>query len=246
MSTLLTIDQFVEKYDNDTINNGGIQCVAVANQYEADVVGGSWINANIASDWFKYYALDAVEKKLYNTIPASDPAQKGDLAVWRTYPTSGKPHIALVLADHGADIACFTQNPGAAHKETLTKKGLLGYLRPKKFIPTVKLATADEIKKAYLDILGRPADSGGLTHYQHYTLAFVKNDLANSAEKKKKDAAAKPKPAPMANPVYITAPTGFTMWGYEEAHKIAHGTLQHLNPNVTPEKIQVGQRIRVK
>lgn len=45
-------------------------------------------------------------------------------------------------------------------------------------------ATVAQIKQAYLDILERPADAGGLAHYQNYTIAFVRADLANSTERK--------------------------------------------------------------
>lgn len=242
----LSVDQFVAAYEGKLINNGGVECVAVANQYEKTVVEGPWISANLASDWFKYYALDAVEKKYYFSIPASEPVQKGDLAVWLNYPTSGKPHIALVLADSGDHLYCFTQNPGAAHKESLVKTGLAGYLRPKKFVAAaVKLATPAEIDSAYVSILGRHADPNGLAHYQHYTIAFVKNDLANSPEKKKRDAARPTPSKPVVAAKYVTAAPGFTMWGYEQAHGLTHGRLQQLNPGVVPERIQIGQRIRV-
>lgn len=43
-------------------------------------------------------------------------------------------------------------------------------------------ATVDQIKQAYLDILERPADADGLAHFQNYTIAFVRADLAKSAE----------------------------------------------------------------
>lgn len=51
-----------------------------------------------------------------------------------------------------------------------------------------KNATEAEIKKAYLDILERPADKDGLNHYKKYTLAFVRDDLMKSAERKRLEA----------------------------------------------------------
>jgi hypothetical protein len=45
-------------------------------------------------------------------------------------------------------------------------------------------ATADQVRQDYLDILERPADDGGLAHYQNYTNDFVRADLMNSAEYK--------------------------------------------------------------
>lgn len=246
---LFTVDQFVTQYNNKLIKNGGIECVAVANQFQATVIGGGWIGTQLtgyAKDWWKQYDLNATEKLNYMTIGAGEKAQKGDLAVWSLYPESGKPHIALVLSDLGTQLQCFTQNPKPAHKENLIKTGLLGYLRPKKFAGVI-LATAAQIDAAYIQILGRHADAGGMSHYKNYTLAFVKNDLMNSAEKRRHDAAKK---APAKKPVvaaakYVTVAQGFTMWGYEQAHGIAHGRLQQLNPGVVPERIAIGQKIRV-
>jgi len=45
-------------------------------------------------------------------------------------------------------------------------------------------ATDDQIRQAYLDILERPADDGGLAHYRSYTNDFVRNDLMNSDERR--------------------------------------------------------------
>lgn len=44
-------------------------------------------------------------------------------------------------------------------------------------------ATDDQIRQAYLDILERPADDGGLAHYRSYTNDFVRNDLMASGER---------------------------------------------------------------
>jgi len=45
-------------------------------------------------------------------------------------------------------------------------------------------ATDAQIQQAYLEILGRAADDGGLAHYRNYTIDFVRQDLLNSAEYK--------------------------------------------------------------
>lgn len=37
---------------------------------------------------------------------------------------------------------------------------------------------------------------------------------------------------------------GDTFWGLEDAWGIAHGTLQRLNPDIDPKKLQIGQSIR--
>lgn len=61
-------------------------------------------------------------------------------------------------------------------------------------------------------------------------------------------AAAAPAPAPAPAPAqeFTTAQRGFTMWDYETAHGLPHGTLQQLNPGVEPRRIQIGQKIRVR
>ena len=66
--------------------------------------------------------------------------------------------------------------------------GFAGRIDPMPFISTVTTATVDEIKRAYLDILERPADAGALTHYAKYTIQFVRADLAASQEKRLLDA----------------------------------------------------------
>lgn len=45
-------------------------------------------------------------------------------------------------------------------------------------------ATAAQVQQAYLDILERPADAGGLAHYVNYTNDFVRADLMKSEERK--------------------------------------------------------------
>jgi hypothetical protein len=45
-------------------------------------------------------------------------------------------------------------------------------------------ATDDQIRQDYLDILERPADDSGLTHYRNYTNDFVRADLQASNEYK--------------------------------------------------------------
>lgn len=66
--------------------------------------------------------------------------------------------------------------------------GYAGRINVTPYIETTKNATDAEINQAYLDILGRPADAGGITHYRNYPIAFVRSDLMNSAEKRTRDA----------------------------------------------------------
>lgn len=66
--------------------------------------------------------------------------------------------------------------------------GYAGRINPMPFLETTKLATEAEVKKAYLDILERPADQAGIKHYTQYRLDFVRADLVKSAEKRRLDA----------------------------------------------------------
>lgn len=131
-----TIDQFVADNNNKLVNNGGIQCVAVANQYQKEVIEGGWIGTPLtgwATDWWTNFGNDS-DYEHYVRVGAAEQPQKGDLAIWNKYNGNGLPHIALVLENLGQSIRCFTQNPGKARVENLTKVGIIGYLRPKKFI----------------------------------------------------------------------------------------------------------------
>lgn len=62
--------------------------------------------------------------------------------------------------------------------------GFAGRINIMPYIETTKLATEDEIRKAYLEILEREADPGAIAHYKNYRIDFVRQDLANSTEKR--------------------------------------------------------------
>lgn len=62
--------------------------------------------------------------------------------------------------------------------------GYAGRINVLPYIETTNNATEAQIKQAYLDILERSADAAGIAHYKSYTIDFVRQDLANSSEKK--------------------------------------------------------------
>lgn len=68
------------------------------------------------------------------------------------------------------------------------KNGFAGRTNPAPYISTVKVATVDEIKQAYRDILEREADAGGIKTYSVHPIDFVRQDLARSQEKRDLDA----------------------------------------------------------
>ncbi|QIN94349.1 minor tail protein [Arthrobacter phage Abba] len=122
------VDRFVGKYNGvavDADGGFGAQCVDLARQYAKELFGVS-ISGN-GNQWF---ANGAASGK-FTQISASSKPQKGDLACWGTFYGGGYGHVALVLADGGGSLSVFTQNPGPCHKDTLSKQGLQGYLRPK-------------------------------------------------------------------------------------------------------------------
>ena len=63
--------------------------------------------------------------------PHTGTPQRGDVAIWEWgSPVGPQSHVAIVVEDRGANVYCMTQNPGNSHYALLSKRGILGYLRP--------------------------------------------------------------------------------------------------------------------
>ena len=63
--------------------------------------------------------------------PHTGTPQRGDVAIWDWgSPAGPNSHVAIVVEDRGNNVYTMTQNPGPAHYATLSKAGILGYLRP--------------------------------------------------------------------------------------------------------------------
>lgn len=104
------------------------QCVAIFSHYHYDVIGGGSYSVIGAKDlWDRTWTE-------YAKIPASEPAQPGDVVIWAgdhgAYQGGGYGHVAIVVADHGQTLAAFGQNPNPATTLELSKAGVRGYLRP--------------------------------------------------------------------------------------------------------------------
>ncbi|ALY10289.1 minor tail protein [Arthrobacter phage Sonny] len=106
----------------------GAQCVDVAISFNRNVVGGPGISGN-GRDWY----ANGGRSGAYTQIGAGARAQKGDIACWGPAMGGGYGHVAIVLADQGGSVLTMSQNPGPTRQLSITKSGLQGYLRPKKW-----------------------------------------------------------------------------------------------------------------
>lgn len=116
---------------------------------------------------------------------------------------AGYAHLSSTVVNKGdkvtkGQLIGYVGSTGAAtgphlHFEMLPlkpnfKNGYGGRIDPTQYMENIETATADEVRKAYLDILERIADQAGINHYTKYPLAFVRDDLAKSSEKRDLDA----------------------------------------------------------
>jgi len=109
-------------------------------------------------------------------------------------------HVAISLDDGmiASSTRAGTYSEGYLHPNLYDLIAIYGqynggctYLGWSEFVGTTRVvewsnpnASAAEVNQAYLEILERPADAGGLAHYQQYTIAFVRADLIASEERK--------------------------------------------------------------
>ncbi|TIC79456.1 CHAP domain-containing protein [Nocardioides sp. GY 10127] len=141
----MSIDSFFATYNNKYVDIDGAygaQCTDLFNAYHEYVVGGSYVRmaySGGAKDLWSTTNSADVESR-YIRIAKTSTARKGDVAVWGGYSSgytySDYGHVAIVTATttgSASSVPIFSQNPGPAHYMSLSKTGLLGYLRPKKF-----------------------------------------------------------------------------------------------------------------
>lgn len=124
------VDGFVDQWNGrsaDFDGAYGAQCVDLFNFYNRDVVKAPRVGAGTAAALY-----GAAPSSHYEKLPAGAAPRKGDVAVWGTnWPYSSAGHVAIVLADQGANIQVLTQNPGATKISSMTKSYLTGYMRPR-------------------------------------------------------------------------------------------------------------------
>lgn len=119
-------------------------CISVLGIKPINTYGGNW-NGWAYAIWDQYEVNGA--KNHFDKISPDQPARRGDTVIWTDkhwyYPAS---HIAIVEHDAGTNVLCVSQNSSPAQpwlpgystsatgpniRQSLTKAGLAGYLRPK-------------------------------------------------------------------------------------------------------------------
>jgi len=139
-----TLDQFTSAWNGkyaDFDGWYGAQCVDIVNFYQRDVVGGSFISAVGAKDWFEKYSTNGASAKYDKIVNnMADPNQlpsRGDVVVWSgaLSGSGGYGHIGVVLSANKSGFTSFDQNfPSGSychsqyHAWTST---VLGWLHPK-------------------------------------------------------------------------------------------------------------------
>jgi hypothetical protein len=118
------------------LNHGWDQCVAVANRYHEEVIGGSFVPVPSAFMWWTNFWSYATLTKNYIQIAAGDNPRAGDIFISR-YGLYNAPHghIGVVIRDwDGSTFGTLEQNAGTwryTGRYNRTKQNMLGYLRPR-------------------------------------------------------------------------------------------------------------------
>lgn len=97
--------------------------------------GGAKPHSGYACNVFhNAHAVPAIASRFIVLGPGAT-AEPGDVAFWEKGGLYAGSHVAIVIADRGNALYCMSQNKGptldAAAFETLSKRTLLGYLRPR-------------------------------------------------------------------------------------------------------------------
>ncbi|MDR0504262.1 MAG: CHAP domain-containing protein [Bifidobacteriaceae bacterium] len=128
--TIAQLNKWVNNHVGNCMshNGGKPQCVDLFNAYNEQFLGNGHVNASQA-------------KQLYDNAPASKwtkfkngTPKKGDVAIWGGSHGGGAGHVALVLENvSSSTLRVFHQNwdISCAHKQQVSKSGIIGYLRPK-------------------------------------------------------------------------------------------------------------------
>ena len=261
--SLLSVPQFVENYKGKSVDFDKAfwaQCVDLFNYYNRDVVGGLWVGTPRTGGARDLYEVDsAARAEFFKKMGPETPLQIGDVLVYGEpygrYVENGQTifngHVRIYIGD-GQTIE---QNGRVAFVTTitpLTVKGMLGILRPIRFIgensPQSVPVTSPNKNKHQIkdgDTFWGLEESNGWVHgtLQQLNPGLDPKGLQIGSEINTPGQPAAEQPAAEE---YYTIRSGDTFWALEDARQLPHGTLINLNPGVEPRKLQIGQRVRVK
>lgn len=135
------VNSFVASYQGkgiDVDGRYGNQCVDLFNLYNREVVGGPFIGTPVTGGARDLYeAFPASADAYYEKVPADQPAQPGDVAVWGATSGNQYGHVAMVVSADPNALQVIQQNGfnpnGSAFVGGHSYNGLLGYLRPRTF-----------------------------------------------------------------------------------------------------------------
>jgi len=257
----ISVQSFAEKYENKSIDYDkqfGAQCVDLFNFYNSEVVGGDWIGTPATNGARDLYEVDSsVRSKFYKKLAANSQLQVGDVLVYGPphgrYIVNGVQvffgHVNIYLGnDH-----VIQQNARWNQKTTidkLFKNGLLGILRPLRFIgenSPQKESTQTPYKNKH--VIQKDDTFWGLEEkngWDHGTLQQLNPGLEPKALSIGSSIVIPTKSTAEPHPdkTYYVIRAGDTFWGLEDAWQLQHGSLQQLNPDLEPRALQIGARIR--
>jgi hypothetical protein len=128
-ATISEVNAWVNSNVNHQFSNhGGSACVALFNAYSENILGNGFLPVSYARQIFGWAPTSRWTQKSATSTP-----QKGDVAVWNANVGGGAGHVAVVLENMSSTtVRVFHQNWNgvAAHKETVSKANIQGYLRP--------------------------------------------------------------------------------------------------------------------
>lgn len=257
----ISVDEFVKKYQNKSIDFDkayGAQCVDLFNFYNREVVGAPWVGTPITGGARDLYQnIAGIPQDHYQRVAASEPPRVGDVAVygepWGRAVERGRTvfygHVTIYLGNGRV----LEQNGRISQKTTIskfTRSGLLGFLRPRKFLPKSNnspqkqnTTTSATHKIAPGDTFWELENKYGIQHGRLQALnptvdprALKIGSIIKIKEEKKKHHA--------ATKTYYEIRPGDTFWALEDAWRLPHGRLAGLNSGIDPRRLQVGQRIR--
>lgn len=132
---MITFSEWLNQVDGQTIGAG--QCWDLAQDCVTKIYGpyalvtGPSPHQGYAIGVWDGYGQNGVEK-FFDQKKATATAMAGWIAIWKWgNPETPLSHIAPVIADVGLGVLCESQNPGPAHRMTISKLGLAGYLAPR-------------------------------------------------------------------------------------------------------------------